>query len=140
MRRDLLGEEGAKGGEDEVVIRVPNRRRLGGVGGVGGGPGGEAEPGIGLLAASSALVEDGAVDAGDDDVVAAAEIKGGGIGTSKRRQLRLREEPEIHHRDRLRRHSGDQGRFPNSKNKMRTLHSITFIFFLFRGPFRKIFS
>lgn len=34
----------------------------------------EAEAGVGLLAAAGAFIENGAVDFGDDDVVAAAEV------------------------------------------------------------------
>ena len=51
----------------------------------------EAEAGGGMAAASGALVEEGAVDFGGDDVVGAAEIEGGGEAEGQGVELRLGE-------------------------------------------------
>ena len=65
-----------------------------------GVPRGEAEAGVGLLAAAGGLVEDGAVDLGDQNVVVAAAVGlgrggGGGGAEGEGEELRLREKAEV---------------------------------------------
>lgn len=66
-----------------------------GCGGRVGGAAGEAEAGVGLLAAAGGLVEDGAVDFGVDDVVGAAEVERGVGAEGEGGEFGLGEEAEI---------------------------------------------
>lgn len=112
--RGVVGdEEAAEVVSDEVSIRVVARG--GGVGGGGaggrgrggGGGGAEAEAGEGLLPGARALVEDGAVDLeGRERVGVGAAPRGEGVrgGGGERVQVGLRERPQVHHGEQLRRH------------------------------------
>lgn len=93
-----------------VVLRPGGRPRGGGVTGGGGGRGGggaEAEAGEGLLPGTGALVEDGAVDLeGRERVGVGAGPRREGVrgGGGERVQVGLRERPDVHHGEQLRRH------------------------------------
>lgn len=88
-------------------VDIVGGRGAAGEGGGGGGggkglAGGEAESGVGLFAAAGGLVEDGAVDLGDDEVVGAAGVEGGGGGggaVGEGVEVGLGEEAEVHDGD-----------------------------------------
>lgn len=52
---------------------------------------GEAEAGISLFAGGGGDVEDGAINLGNDDMVAAAGVEGGGRAEGERIEFRVRE-------------------------------------------------
>lgn len=90
----LLREELAEGLDDLLVFS-----ELGVVDG-GGGGGGEGErrrsaADVGLSPAAGALVEDGAIDGGGDDVVEAADVECAVAAEGEGAQLRLGEEAEV---------------------------------------------
>lgn len=77
-----------------------------------GVPRGEAEAGVGLLATAGGLVEDGAVDLGDQNVVVAAAVglgRGGGGAEGEGEELRLREKAEVDEGKRVQRETAVVG-------------------------------
>lgn len=84
---------GVGGGERERGFRGGGGEEAGEAAAVAGGGGLGA--GVGLAASAGALVEEGAVDLGDDEVVGAEEVEGGGGGEGEGKELRLGEGGDV---------------------------------------------
>ena len=81
MFNGINGEELTEEKNNLIILLAAGIRWIGGMFDREGGfraSRGEAEAGVRLAAAGGALVEDGAVDLGNDDIVAAAAVAGSG--------------------------------------------------------------